>query len=282
MSMIDFAALPWLVLFPSLAALWWPRAWPYARWGIASGLVLALVVGQLTPLVVASVAALGAAAWGIQPARPMWVRVAGHVLFVVAALALRQHVVPGFNNPRVFDGQISPDAPRYRMYLNLDELLLIPFILWAWRRVRMDGVARPVPVGITVGLASALVVLGSGYLLRMVELEPKWPAVAPLWMLNNFLLVSLGDEVFFRGYLQQGIADRIGGTRGTVVAIAAVSVLFGLAHYGGGPVFMVLAGMAGVGYGIAYHLGGLRAAWLSHCVLNAVHMFLLTYPALHR
>lgn len=274
--------LPWFVLFPALAAVWWPRAWPAARVGLALGVVLAFIVGQMTAWSLVPACVLGAAAWAIAPGRPTAVRLAGHAVFVVVALALRQHVAPGFHNPRILDAVLSPGAPRYRMYFNLDELLLIPVLVWAWRRARFMPDDRPVWTGVASGLASALVVLGAGLALGMVSPDLKWPLLAPMWLLNNFLLVSLGDELLFRGYLQQGLADRIPGPRGSVVSIGVASVLFGLAHYGGGPVFMVLAGMAGVGYGIAYRYAGLRAAWLAHCLLNGVHFFLLTYPALIR
>ncbi len=47
---------------------------------------------------------------------------------------------------------------------------------------------------------------------------------------------------------------------------------------------MLLAGIAGVGYGMAYRHGGLAAAVLAHLGLNAAHYGLFTYPmraALH-
>lgn len=43
---------------------------------------------------------------------------------------------------------------------------------------------------------------------------------------------------------------------------------------------MVLAIIAGLGYGLAYRYGGFLAAVLSHFGLNAAHFLLFTYPAL--
>ena len=42
--------------------------------------------------------------------------------------------------------------------------------------------------------------LGLAFALGLVSWAPKWPAgVAPLWALNNLLLVSLAEEALFRG-----------------------------------------------------------------------------------
>ncbi|MNP62935.1 CAAX amino terminal protease self- immunity [compost metagenome] len=62
----------------------------------------------------------------------------------------------------------------------------------------------------------------------------------------------------------------------------AASVLFGLAHIGGGWQWVLLATLAGTGYGIAYHRGGLAAAVSTHFGFNLLHFGLFTYPMLSR
>lgn len=52
----------------------------------------------------------------------------------------------------------------------------------------------------------------------------------------------------------------------------------------GGPTYVVLSTVAGVGYGRAYlHAGNrIEASLLAHFTLNAVHFLGFTYPALSR
>ena len=58
------------------------------------------------------------------------------------------------------------------------------------------------------------------------------------------------------------------------------SILFGLAHAPAGWQWMLLAGLAGVGYGLAYRFGGLGAAIATHFGLNVLHFLFFTYPML--
>lgn len=43
-------------------------------------------------------------------------------------------------------------------------------------------------------------------------------------------LAGLGEEMLFRGFVQLGLTDAIGGTQGIVVGLAVASITFGLAH----------------------------------------------------
>lgn len=58
-------------------------------------------------------------------------------------------------------------------------------------------------------------------------------------------LAGLGEEMLFRGFLQEGIGRWVGGPSGTWVGLAAASLLFGLAH----PFtlsYVLLAGLIGL------------------------------------
>ncbi|GAB7539802.1 hypothetical protein BGC_60260 [Burkholderia sp. 3C] len=83
----------------------------------------------------------------------------------------------------------------------------------------------------------------------------------------------------FRGWIQRGLGiglARVGGGQWMAMAIAAL--LFGAAHASGGIVLVGLATLAGIGYGLAYRFGGLRAAWLAHASFDVIHFALFTYP----
>ena len=58
------------------------------------------------------------------------------------------------------------------------------------------------------------------------------------------------------------------------------ATVFGLAHWGAGWHWVLLATLAGIGYGLAYRFGGLAAAIAKHFGLNLLHFGLFTYPML--
>jgi len=108
---------------------------------------------------------------------------------------------------------------------------------------------------------------------------PKWPASGWIWLLNNALLVTLAEEALFRGYVQERLTQWWRHHPwGAWAALAVAAALFGLAHYAGGGQGMLLAALAGGGYGVAYRYGGLAAAVLAHLGLNAAHFGWFTYP----
>jgi membrane protease YdiL (CAAX protease family) len=117
--------------------------------------------------------------------------------------------------------------------------------------------------------------------LGVIEWAPKWPEPTWIWAFNNLALVILVEEALFRGYIQGGLSKRFKSTpNGDSLALVLAALLFGLLHISSGPLWMVLASLAGLGYGFAYRFGGLLAAICAHFMLNMVHFFLFTYPML--
>jgi membrane protease YdiL (CAAX protease family) len=129
-------------------------------------------------------------------------------------------------------------------------------------------------------VAIAAICLGTALLLHFVSWEPKLPASAWLWVLNNLLLVAVCEEAFFRGYLQGIIGGRVFKGKSPYIPIFITALLFGLAHTTGGPALMLLAFIAGCGYGWAYYRGGILASILTHFFFNVLHFFVFTYPML--
>lgn len=249
---------------------------------LGGGYLLAVVGGSLHSLAAIPLGLLLAAAYAVQPQRPRAWRIAGHAVFVGAAIGLGFHLLSGFENLQVIGPiRLTPDAVPFTMYLNLDKplagfwLLLVSSAIclhhdrWSWLH------------GLGIGAVTAVACLGAALALGEISFAPKLPAQGWLWALNNLLLVCLTEEALFRGYLQEGLTRRFGDRRyGEAFAIVVGAALFGVAHLAGGWGYVLVAGMAGVGYGIAYHLGGLQAAVLAHFGLNLIHFSLFTYPML--
>ena len=250
---------------------------------LSLGYGLALVYGHLSWLATLSVLLLLIAGIAV---RQREIRIApylGHALFLFMALALALHWLPGFYNGRVIAPQrFTDDAVRFAMYLNLDKpligfwlLLVCPWIVCR-RSLRLCCYAT------ALGLVlSSVLALGGALLLGLISWAPKWPDQAWLWLLNNLLLVTLVEEALFRGYIQGGLSRRFRHLAyGENLALLLASLLFALVHAGAGWQWVLLSGLAGLGYGLAYRFGGLAAAVATHFGLNLLHFALFTYPML--
>lgn len=277
------SVLPWLAVFAAALTVWrgaW-RAPTLALLGAA--FALAFYQGLLDATALLPLVLLAAAAWGVQDGRPAYARYAGHAVFIALAAALALHLLPGFHNPRVIGPlRYTPDALPFSMYLNLDKPLAGFWLMLALPWIRAEREPRAAVWSAAIVLpCTALACLLLAWALGLVAWAPKMPASAPLWLLNNLLLVAFTEEALFRGYIQGGLGRLLRRVpHGEILALCAASLLFGAAHLAGGWQFALVAACAGAGYGVAYRLGGLAAAVFVHTGLNAAHFFLFTYPML--
>ena len=111
--------------------------------------------------------------------------------------------------------------------------------------------------------------------------DPKWPAILGVWVPANLLLTCVAEESFFRGLLQRRLGtflqERVSAP--ALTALLACAVAFGVAHVAGGITYVLLATVAGIGYGTAYHLTGrVEAGIVVHFLLNLSHLVLFSYP----
>lgn len=88
-----------------------------------------------------------------------------------------------------------------------------------------------------------------------------------------WVFAGLGEEIGYRGFLLNKLADMLGRTRAAdVLAVLGSAVLFGFGHYYKGPAGITDSGMAGLVLGAAYLVSG-RNLWT--CVL--AHGFIDTF-----
>jgi membrane protease YdiL (CAAX protease family) len=274
---------PWSALFLAAALLWPPATRRWALVPLAAAYGWAWADGLIDPIALAWPALLILAAALARPASPPTARIAGHALFLALAALLFLHLLPGFHNPQVIaPAPLSPGAVPFGMYLNLDKPLVAFWVVLALAPpMAGPGARNTAGSALLACAAAAAVCLGCALALGVVGWAPKWPDAGWIWLANNALLVTLAEEALFRGYLQQQLSLRWRSRRGgDWAALAVAAALFGLAHYAGGWQWMLLAGLAGAAYGMAYRHGGLAAAVLAHLGLNAAHFGLFTYPML--
>jgi len=203
---------------------------------------------------------------------PRWLWWGGGLL---GGAALAAHLLPGYQPTTLWPPrQLSADAPPYALRLSWDKLLL-GLALLAWWLGRVPPPARHPTAALAAGLATALVVPALAWALGLVGWQPKWPEQLWQWLVVNLGAAVLAEELLFRAWLQEELVARFGAAAGIVLA----ALLFGAAHLPFSPMFALVAGVAGLGYGLVFHLAGrLWPALLLHGAVNLSHLLLLSYP----
>jgi membrane protease YdiL (CAAX protease family) len=285
-------ALTFLLLGLAICSVWLPsitmgegKLPPWAVFFIAA-LVSGLVFGFLTPVGIIALATFCTCVYfaGNSSITDAQRRTALALTFVLA-LVLAMHAVPGFNNPTSIEGvRFSPDAAPFKQYLNFDKaavgLLLLVFLCrrchtWAdWKAC--FALSYPILI------ATVSSVLLIAYFVGYVHPDFKLPAYTPTFLATNLLFTCVAEEAFFRGFLQEKMAQSFAGFKfGGAVAIIASALLFGLAHVGGGPTLMLLSTLVGLGSACAYARSRrIEASIVTHFTVNAVHFVFFTYPSL--
>jgi uncharacterized protein len=118
--------------------------------------------------------------------------------------------------------------------------------------------------------------LSSGFLQFQLPAQPAWQIgiTALATFLGVLWVLALSEEFFFRGLLQQTLEAMTGHAN---LALLLTSLLFGAAHLGfrGFPNyrFALIAGLAGVFYGLAFRRSGsIRAAMVAHALVVTTWM----------
>ena len=275
------------VLYLAVACLWLPASiWGQPLWLIlaASAGFIALISGQLTPL------GLGLAALYLfiaylfsrtTGAKKKWLT----LLLAALSVLFGAHLLPGFHNLQALNAVlVSADGLPFTIYLNLDKTLVALGLLgWCVPRLSRRQEWRQL---LQVLLSRSLLFLLLIFILALasgkVHWDPKLPSYTLLWMLTNLLFVCTAEEAFFRGFLQQQLA-LLWKNRPLQQALplALASLVYGLSHFAGGPLYVAFVTLAGLGYGWVYQKTGcIEASILLHFALNAAHFLLFTYPSL--
>jgi membrane protease YdiL (CAAX protease family) len=286
------AQSPWVIaaygaLALAVVSLWLPRVILLRAGLMLVALACGYVGGVVSPLGITAIVVLAAASGyygrdALGDSRPL--KIAAGIATWVGALLLGMHLIPGFSNvPLVRDLSLSPASTPYTQWLNFDKnvvgLLLLTFCyrgLMTSRAEWKEALRRAVPLIV----ANIAIVVALAFALGFVRFDPKWNAYFPLWAAVNLLFTCMAEEAFFRGLIQRNLQNWLQRYRaGTVVAIGVSAVLFGLAHFGGGIKYVLLASVAGLGYALVFwRTGRIEMSMLANLLLNATHFLLLTYP----
>lgn len=273
-------------LFMAILSLWVPlQSKILVGFCLVLTIILGVMSGTIAMMGLIVLASFSALIFGFKTINNTWLKCLIGLGVFVLGFAITQHLAPGFNNIKVFDGiQLSAEAYPYVMYFNTDKTIVGVLILMLLHPIIKKFNQWPAVFKDTLPIAmltvSAMIILGlmSGF----VSYSPKWPSELLLWAPTNLLLVCVCEEALYRGFVQKQLTHAFGNFRwGVAISLVIASILFGLSHFRGGPMYMMFCAMAGLTFGWAYHkTQRIEASILAHFSLNFVHFCLFSYPAL--
>jgi membrane protease YdiL (CAAX protease family) len=217
--------------------------------------------------------------------RPNISRSQKNLLFIVMLcliIALSMHQIGGFYN-LLIDNKIavSANSAPYTMYLNFDKTMVAVMLyvtsgLYQSQRA-MDKEAFFQTI--KYYLLCIVTLLGAALLMNFVRLDLKIPGNILIWSINNLFFVCFAEEVIFRGIFQNQLKKYLQSVKINYLHVMISAILFGLAHAKGGVIYVSLACVAGLFYGMSYDkTNRILTPVLVHFGLNLTHFIFLTYP----
>lgn len=180
-------------------------------------------------------------------------------------------------------------------------ILLMIFFIWLGLRLRgqtwrhfgltfrlgeRQSVFRGIAQSFVVVMVAIVLFVGSGMMIASIatqadqaEMSADFLRGNPLALVITLLVIyvtaSFGEEVIYRGFLINRIAELgSSGSSAWVFAVAISAVAFGLAHYSWGVVGALQAGFMGLALGVSYLVVG-RNLWvtiLAHGYMDTILM----------
>lgn len=199
------------------------------------------------------------------------------------SIAFAAHLIPGFHGYQVYNDFLLSELSKHSIWLSFDKIMIaVLFILIAkisfekeykWfhllKKVFFYWIALLVII-IPLSLLSDFIVLD----IKLLPLE-----FFIVWSFKMLFFTVLAEELFFRYFLLNAIKDFAKNLKyKNEIALLISSLLFGIAHFGGGISFMLLAFVAGFFYGLIYiKTNKIESSILLHFLLNLTHLVFFTY-----
>lgn len=188
----------------------------------------------------------------------------------------------GFDNYKYINAvTLSPHAVPYSLYFNLDKTAVGIFIIaFSFKSLKVNVLFIAKQLAIHL-LLMALLFFVLTTVLGYSKFEPKLPYFTPVWIVVNLFFTCLAEEAIFRRLIQQKVYETVSSKYALAISLLVASLAFGIAHYNGGILYVLLASVAGLFYGyIYYKTKRIEASMLLHVLFNLTHLLLFTYPAL--
>lgn len=203
------------------------------------------------------------------------------ILLMVIGFIL--HIVPGFYNLLAIDNvSISPLSASFSMYLNFDKTMagIILFLNSTLYNDEKSLDSRSLLQTILLLTYCSAFLIITGLAMGYIKFDVKIPSILGIWVINNLFFVCLAEEVIFRGIVQNHLKLVFKDKNLPYMSLVLSSLIFGLLHFKGGMVYVILASISGGFYGLAYEkTNRISSAMIVHFGLNLTHLIFFTYPA---
>lgn len=193
------------------------------------------------------------------------------LFLLVLSYGFKFHLFPGFQplqiTPRFFMGMESP-------WIGLFPLaLIVP--LASTKKEWWEALTKG--LWLTVAAIAGMIVLATYN--RTVAFEAHLPTFAFIRYLHNLVLVSISEEAFYRGFVQEQLSRWL--PKGLALVLAAFCFMLAHCYWSPNPMMLAFTFLAGLLYGGVYLFSGrIESAILCHFLLNAIHMTFFSYHAM--
>ena len=248
----------------------------------AAGLLIALLIlieiGGIALIALPMIFAIFIWAYLLRYFNHRYWLIIGWSVFVLVLLALGFRILPLFSPVELFP-PFAETSYQFRPEKLILMLIAPPMVIIPWSAYREQRRDHPFLISILILIGILSVVLPIAFFIGF--LSPGWvnePIMHVIyWLSYNLIFTCVLEEAFFRGMVQPacicGFSRWLVLHKARVLGIGAGALIFGLAHIGGGFSFVVLATLAGIGYGLTYDLTGrLHYAVLVHFGVNTVRI----------
>ncbi|MGI2298992.1 CPBP family intramembrane glutamic endopeptidase [Candidatus Cardinium hertigii] len=216
-----------------------------------------------------------------------WARIVLRTILCAFILVIALHGIPGFVNiSAIHATKLSPLSAPFSMDLNFDQPMVMLMVycmsdlstleksnhLSCWQLIKHTVIPY---------IWSIPFIFIPGYLSGFILFDPCLTNILWIWVMHNFFLVCMAEEVLFRGCLQRAIQNGLTryGIDNGLWAVILTSFLFGIVHFKGGIIYMGLAAIASFWYGYTYYkTSKVVCSMIVHFGVNLLHFLLFTYP----
>lgn len=197
------------------------------------------------------------------------------IALVILSFGFKFQFFPGFKSIWI--------TPKFRIGTATSLLGLFPLALIVplaknlkdWKKV-----GKGVLIGILSIAILAIFAIASG----AIHWEFKLPTFAAARYLNNFILVAIPEEAFYRGFLQNQLCKYLQNVKaGNIISLILTSIIFTLVHIYWSPSLAILGFvfLASLIYGSVYLISKkIESAILCHFLLNFIHMTFFSYHSM--
>lgn len=210
------------------------------------------------------------------------------ILAVIVSFGMGVHAFPGFDNPLIVKNvSLAKDSIPYTLYWSYDKAITAYVLTLLYRSLAKSDKFTLYQLKQTsiVAIVTVIVILSGAILMGLIAWEPKVPDFIFFWLLANLFITCTAEEAFFRGLIQYQTHRllKTSTRHSAIVAITFAGILFGAAHFAMGIEYVLIASVAGFGYGLAFQLTGrLEASIIAHFLMNITHILFFTYPMIQQ